>query len=190
MNIGTYTFNEFKQLAEKFHGYAAPGLLIGGYMVEKAKSLLAEGVLFEAVVETTKCLPDAVQLLTACSMGNTRVKIENLGRYALSLGDKHSGEGVRVSLDAQKLKAFPEIYAWFFKTKAKKDQDVALLEKEIERAGDSIFKCEYITVKKSYLGHKRMGAIAICPLCEEAYPLSDGATCRGCQGQVPYDARS
>ncbi len=37
MNIGNYTFNEFRQLAENFHGYAAPGLLVGGYMVEKAR---------------------------------------------------------------------------------------------------------------------------------------------------------
>ena len=67
MNIGSYTFQEFKRLAENFHGYAAPGLLIGGYMVEMAKARIPEGTLFEAVVETRKCLPDAVQLLTLCS---------------------------------------------------------------------------------------------------------------------------
>ena len=70
MNIGSYTFQEFKRLAENFHGYAAPGLLIGGYMVEMAKARIPEGTLFEAVVETRKCLPDAVQLLTLCSAGN------------------------------------------------------------------------------------------------------------------------
>ena len=52
MNIGSYTFQEFKRLAENFHGYAAPGLLIGGYMVEMAKARIPEGTLFEAVVET------------------------------------------------------------------------------------------------------------------------------------------
>ncbi len=186
MNIGPYTYKEFKQLAENFHGYAAPGLLIGGYMVEKAKSLLPEGTLFEAVVETAKCLPDAVQLLTLCSTGNMRVKIENLGRYALSLGDKYTGEGVRVSIDCEAMKNYPEIYSWFFKTKAKKDQDTKLLEEEIERAGDSILKYEYVTVKKSFLGHKHMDAIGICPLCSEAYPINDGPICRGCQGEAPY----
>ena len=64
MNIGSYTFQEFKRLAESFHGYAAPGLLIRGYMMEMAKARIPEGTLFEAVVETRKCLPDAVQLLT------------------------------------------------------------------------------------------------------------------------------
>lgn len=39
-------------------------------MVEMAKARIPEGTLFEAVVETRKCLPDAVQLLTLCSAGN------------------------------------------------------------------------------------------------------------------------
>ena len=52
MNIGSYTFDEFRRLAENFHGYAAPGLLVGGYMVELAKKHIPEGTLFEAVVES------------------------------------------------------------------------------------------------------------------------------------------
>lgn len=70
MNIGKYTFEEFVEKATAFHGYPAPGLLIGGYMVEAARAGLEDGVLFEAIVETPKCLPDAVQLLTLCSTGN------------------------------------------------------------------------------------------------------------------------
>lgn len=186
MNIGSYTFQEFKQLAENFHGYAAPGLLIGGYMVEKAKSLLPEGTLFEAVVESGKCLPDAVQLLTLCSTGNSWMKVENLGRYAVSLADKYTGEGVRVSVDPEALARFPEIYAWFFKEKPKREQDVDLLEQQIEEAGDTICKVEYVTVKRRFLGHKPMEAIGVCPLCHEAYPTGDGPICRGCQGEAPY----
>ena len=112
MDIGAYTFKEFHQLAENFHGYAAPGLLVGGYMVELAKRHLPEGTLFEAVVESGKCLPDAVQLLTMCSIGNNWMKIHNLGRYAVSLFDKHTGEGVRVSLVPVKMASYPELKAW------------------------------------------------------------------------------
>ena len=146
MNIGSYTFQEFKRLAENFHGYAAPGLLIGGYMVEMAKARIPEGTLFEAVVETRKCLPDAVQLLTLCSAGNNWMKVHNLGRYAVSLFDKHTGEGVRVSVDPAKLDAFPEIRGWFLKEKPKKDQDEVRLLSEIEEAGDGICKAEPVTM--------------------------------------------
>ena len=186
MDIGAYTFKEFHRLAENFHGYAAPGLLVGGYMVELAKRHLPEGTLFEAVVESGKCLPDAVQLLTLCSIGNNWMKIHNLGRYAVSLFDKHTGEGVRVSLDPVKMAAYPELKAWFFKEKAKKDQDIALLESEIEAAGDSICKVEPITVKRRFMGHKHMTRILCCPVCGEAYPVEDGPVCRGCQGEAPY----
>ena len=186
MNVGAYTFREFRRLAENFHGYAAPGLLIGGYMVERAKRGIPDGTLFEAVVESPKCLPDAVQLLTLCSIGNGWMKIHNLGRYALSLFDKHTGEGVRVSLDPEKMAAWPEIRAWFFKEKPKAEQDVARLEAEIEQAGDSYCKAEAVTVKRRFLGHRHMKAIACCSLCGEAYPAGDGPVCRGCQGEAPY----
>ena len=186
MNIGSYTFQEFKRLAENFHGYAAPGLLIGGYMVEMAKARIPEGTLFEAVVETRKCLPDAVQLLTLCSAGNNWMKVHNLGRYAVSLFDKHTGEGVRVSVDPAKLDAFPEIRGWFLKEKPKKDQDEVRLLSEIEEAGDGICKAEPVTMKRRFLGHTHMSAIGLCPMCGEAYPKEDGPVCRGCQGEAPY----
>ncbi|WP_291329437.1 FmdE family protein [Desulfovibrio sp. UCD-KL4C] len=186
MNIESYTFQEFKNLAQNFHGYAAPGLLIGGYMVAMAKRHIPEGTLFEAVVETTKCLPDAVQLLTLCSTGNNWMKVTNLGRYALSIGDKYTGEGVRVSIDPLKLEVFPEIRDWFFKRKPKHEQDVVRLEQEIEQAGDTICKVEKVIIKPTFLGHKPMEDSGVCSVCGEAYPLCDGPICRGCQGQAPY----
>lgn len=51
------------------------------------------------------------------------MKVHNLGRYAVSLFDKHTGEGVRVSVDPAKLDAFPRNPGWFLKEKPKKDQD-------------------------------------------------------------------
>lgn len=187
MNIGPHTFQEFKDMAAAFHGYPAPGLLIGGYMVEMAKAALPEGILFEAVVESRKCLPDAVQLLTPCSTGNNWMKVVNLGRYAVSLYDKYSGEGVRVSVDLGKLKAWPQIEGWFLKLAPKKDQDTPRLFQEIEDAGDTILRLEKITIHKRLLGHAHMARIEACPICREAYPTSDGAICRGCQGEAPYE---
>lgn len=186
MNIGAYTFEEFKQLAENFHSYAAPGLLIGGYMVELAKRHLPEGTLFEATVETSKCLPDAVQLLTLCSTGNQWMRVINLGRYALSLYDKHTGQGVRVSIKTEALEAFPEIKGWFLKLKPKHEQNEKALLEQICAAGDSICSVTPISIKRRFIGHKHMAAIAICPVCHEAYPVHDGPVCRGCQGEAPY----
>ncbi|BBD06990.1 FmdE family protein [Desulfovibrio ferrophilus] len=186
MNIGEYTFEEFKEKAREFHGYPAPGLLIGGYMVEEAKKRLPKDTLFEAMVESGKCLPDAVQLLTLCSVGNNWMKVLNLGRYAVSLYDKFTGEGFRVAVDAKKLENWPEIRSWFLKLKPKAEQDTEKLFAEIETAGPSICSIQPIVIDKRWLGHAHMGGVHVCPSCGEPYPGKDGAICRGCQGEAPY----
>jgi formylmethanofuran dehydrogenase subunit E len=188
MDIGEYTFEEFKRKAKEFHGYPAPGLLIGGYMVAAAKARIPEGTLFEALVESGKCLPDAVQLLTLCSTGNNWMKVKLLGRYAVSLYDKFTGVGVRVAVDLKQLEKWPEIRGWFMKEKPKAEQDTDKLFAEIEEAGDSILSIRPITVAKKYLGHGHMTTIDVCPVCGEAYPGSDGSICRGCQGEAPYES--
>jgi len=186
MNIGPYSFQEFKDKAAAFHGYPAPGLLIGGYMVELARRQLPEGTLFEAVVETPKCLPDAVQILTPCTVGNGWVRVLNLGRYAVALYDKFTGAGFRVWLDVDKMAAYPEISSWFLKLKAKADQDTDRLFAEIEAAGEDICSLSPIQMLDRSRKHKGMGRVALCPICAEPYPAPDGAICRGCQGEAPY----
>jgi len=186
MNIGPYSFEEFKAKAAAFHGYPAPGLLIGGYMVELARRGLPQGTLFEAVVETPKCLPDAVQILTPCTIGNGWVRVLNLGRYAVALFDKHTGAGFRVWVDVDKMAPFGEISSWFLKLKKKADQDTDRLFAEIEAAGESICSIAPIQMNDRARKHKGMGRVALCPICTEPYPAPDGAICRGCQGEAPY----
>ncbi len=155
-------------------------------MVEFAKSRLPEDCLFEALVETPKCLPDAVQLLTLCTIGNGRLRIVNWGIYALTLYDKFTGEGFRVSLDPALLEMWPEVKAWLLKTKPKKDQDHDRLFEEIRRAGTSICRIRPVRVDSRLLGKKDMGDIGVCPICREAFPVNDGGICRKCQGESPF----
>ena len=188
MNIGEYTYSEFKELARSFHGYPAPGLLIGAYMVEAVKCKIPEGTLFEALVETPKCLPDAVQLLTLCSTGNGWMRVINLGRYALSLYDKFSFDGWRVAINLEKLEPFPEIKSWFLKQKPKQEQDTEKLFDEIENAGDQYLTITPVHIRPQYQKKKISRTIIACPVCAEAYPKNDGAICRSCQGENPYQS--
>ncbi len=181
-----FEFENFIHIVESFHGYVAPGVILGGFMVNHAKSFIPEGVLFNAICETTTCLPDTIQLLTPCTTGNGRLKVFNLGRFALTLYDKEKGDGFRVFIVSQKIEEYSEIMTWFFKLKPKTEQNMELLITQIKEAGETLCGINPIQVRPEFLKKATRGEIVNCPCCHEAYPAKDGEVCRGCQGESPY----
>ncbi|MGA3083891.1 MAG: formylmethanofuran dehydrogenase subunit E family protein [Thermodesulfobacteriota bacterium] len=183
MKIRNYTFEKFVERVKEFHGYAAPGVIIGGFMVDLAYQHLPKEGLFDALCETPKCLPDAIQLLTPCTVGNGWLTVVNVGRYALTLYDKEIWEGVRVFVDTEKLEAWPELKAWFFKLKTKKEQDRDLLATQIKEAGSGICGVQKVEVAERFIIRRPRGSLAVCPKCKEGYPLDDGPLCLACSGK-------
>jgi formylmethanofuran dehydrogenase subunit E len=186
MDYRYFDIEGYVRLVESFHGYKAPGIIIGGFMVNLALRYLPEGTLFNAISETPACLPDAIQLLTKCTVGNNRLKILNFGRFALALYDKDEGKGYRVSLDSEKVDRWSEIRTWFFKLKSKAEQNTELLIFQIKEAKETLCEMHPIHVRPEFLKKEKRGEIVICPCCQEAYPAKDGEVCRGCQGESPY----
>jgi len=184
-----YTYPEALDFIRSFHGHLAPGLVIGLKMVDWAREQLPDDILFDVVCETNSCLPDAVQMLTPCTIGNNWLKIKNLGRLALTLYDKFSGDGMRVFIDPAKLKRWPEFFAWVYKRKPKADQDFDRLLEEIRQAGSDCLTGTPVAIDPSYRVKNSKGPISTCPLCGEAYPVNHGGICRGCQGAAPYAQR-
>lgn len=180
------TYEEYIDTVKTFHGYVAPGVVLGGFMVDLAYRNLPQGEFFDAISETRSCLPDAIQLLTPCTVGNGWLKIIDLGRFAISLFEKYTGNGVRVHVDSQKLDGWPELKAFFFKLKPKKEQDSELLMGEINLAHTSIFSVQKVMVNVDSIKSHRRDVFTVCPLCGEGYPENDGKTCLGCQGKAPY----
>ncbi|MFO7568573.1 MAG: formylmethanofuran dehydrogenase subunit E family protein [Smithellaceae bacterium] len=186
MNICTYSYEEYIHLVKSFHGTLAPGLLIGGFMVDLAMKHLPEGEFFDAVCETPVCLPDAVQILTPCTIGNGWLSVVPFGKFAVTLYEKYSGKGVRVYLDMDKLNAWPEIHDWYLKKKKKHEQDADALFGQIRQAGHRLLSVQHLQVEPDKIRRKKMGPVAVCPVCNEAYPTRDGDQCRSCQGDTPY----
>jgi len=186
MNICTYSYEEYLQLVKSFHGNLAPGLIIGGFIVDLAMKNLPEGEFFDAVCETPVCLPDAVQILTPCTIGNGWLSIVPFGRFAVTLYEKYTGAGVRVYLDTEKLAAWPEVRDWYLKKKKKSEQDKELLLAQIKEAGHGLLGVQKLQVDAEKVRRKKLGPAGICPVCGEAYPLRDGDSCRNCQGETPY----
>ncbi len=186
VTIGGRTIDDYIAMVTEFHGTFAPGLLLGGFMVEHAMKNLPPGGFFDVICETSHCLPDAVQLLTPCSIGNGWLKIIDVGRFALTFYDKHTGSGVRAHLDHQKLEPWGEIKNWFFRLKPKHEQSRERLIDEMLRAGEGVFGLRHLSVKSEFLAHRHGGTIVLCPECGEAYPSEHGARCRACLGALPY----
>jgi formylmethanofuran dehydrogenase subunit E len=184
--IMDHTFEEFVEIVRAFHGFEAPGVLIGGFMVDCASRQLPEGRMIDAICETSKCLPDAIQLLTPCTLGNGWLITVNVGRFALTLYDKETMEGVRIFIDPAKLEEWQEIKSWFFRLKTKQEQDFKRLLDEIREAGAGICSTQSVKVAPRMRGKKHRGRFAICPQCKESYPLDDGAVCLACQGEEMY----
>lgn len=186
VDICGYGRQAYLDLITSFHGYPAPGLITAGFMVGMARRALPEGTLFDALSETGSCLPDAVQLLTPCTIGNGWLSVTDVGRYALSLYDKYTGIGVRVHLDLDKLGPYPRIREWLLKEKPKKEQDSDGLRDDMFSAGESILSLAPVRLKEGGFGKRSKGDIGRCPLCGEAYPLRTGGLCGGCAGLLPY----
>lgn len=186
MNICTYSYEEYLHLVKSFHGNLAPGLIVGGFMVDLAMRHLPEGEFFDAVCETPVCLPDAVQILTPCTIGNGWLSIVPFGKFAVTLYEKYSGKGVRVYLDMEKMSAWPEIRDWYLKRKKKSEQDKDALLARIKEAGHGLLSIQHVQVEPEKVRRKKMGPVTVCPSCGEAYPTKDGAKCLSCQGHTPF----
>lgn len=186
ITIGPFLFSEFVERVKEFHGFPAPGVVLGGIMVESAVTHMPPKVLFNALSETNKCLPDAVQLLTPCTIGNGWLKIQNFGRFALTLYDRDTGKGVRVVLSPHRLEEWPEIRNWYYKLKPKEEVDSDELLNAIQTGGYDLCKLQEIQVQPFLLVKIKRGERVICPQCQEAYPSNGQGICLACQGEYPY----
>jgi formylmethanofuran dehydrogenase subunit E len=183
------SYEDFLTTIRNFHGWIAPGVVIGGFMVDMAQEHIGPDVEADAIVETIRCLPDAIQLFTPCTYGNGWMKVVDWDKFALTLYDKKTLEGVRVWLDLEKSKRFPDIYNWYMRLAPKKDLPLDVLLKSIEVAGRHVLSSFPVQVVR-YHGKIKKGRIEICSGCGEAYPASQGERCLACQGKGYYETRA
>ena len=103
------------------------------------------------------------------------------GKYAVTLYNATSGEGVRVFVDPEKTREYKNIDDWFLRRKPKKDLPKEIVIKEILKAGRNILSHESVKIK--VLGKKHL-PIKICVKCKEAFPSEGDELCEGCRN--PY----
>jgi len=184
-----FSKDDFLKKIEDFHGFTAPGLVLGGLMVDMAQELIranmGPGIDADAIVESKHCLPDAVQVFTPCTIGNGWLKVLDWGKFALSLYDKKTMNGYRVWFDVSKASEFPNLYNWYMKKVSKKDLPIEILLESIFEAGKDVLTSRTVSIRKTYIEGKK-GDTKICADCSEAYPVTQGETCLSCQGESYY----
>ncbi len=165
----------------KFHVKNAPGVVIGVYMVDLALELLdglypdRKAYVLNALCETRVCLADAIQVLTGCTFGNKYLRLDAIdnGRYALILYNRDTATGFRVFVDLKKInpEKFPELHAFFYKTRdyssrSRNDISKATIE-EFYRAERQIFSSR--KVKVNVPAKDELIPAAVCGKCGESY---------------------
>jgi formylmethanofuran dehydrogenase subunit E len=175
-----------------FHGFAPPGLLIGVFMVDLALEKLGAKPTDKlyAVSETSKCAPDAVQVITHATIGNKQLRIIETGRFSITLNRPSSGndaKGIRVYVDITKIAAYPVMYLWFTNDPAFKHvTDKDAIYDEILRGGRNILSWEPVKVLVS---RKKQWASVTCPICGETVPdyLVEDGRCMNCATTKYYE---
>lgn len=182
---------EIIRLAE-FHTYPAPGVLIGAFMVDYAMELLGvkKGQKLYGVCETPKCLPDALQVLSHITIGNNRLKIVPIGKFAITMNmpsEDATADAVRVYVDLEKLKKYPTVDVWYINSPAfdKKTMKGQLFD-EIFRAGRNILSFERVRVMVKI---KKKWSSVTCSCCGETIPdyLIEGDRCGACGSMKYYE---
>jgi formylmethanofuran dehydrogenase subunit E len=95
-------FETLLDRAAAFHGHLCGGQAMGVRMAlaglrelrmddpSKRENLVT-------FVEAERCIADAIQIVTGCTLGRRNLKLVNIGKFAATFVDISNGEGVRIS---------------------------------------------------------------------------------------------
>jgi formylmethanofuran dehydrogenase subunit E len=178
-------FEEQLEKAGKFHGDTCGGIVIGTkiamYGLEKlGMELNKQNKDLIVFVEIDRCMSDAVQAVTGCSMGKRSLKQMNYGRFAATFYNMSTGEAFRITdVDANSKKKLDETKEEMierFKNTPPKElfntQRVEIKLDENELPGKPIIKafCSICHEKVMDSKHKLIGGKPVCKSCsEESY---------------------
>jgi len=160
------------ELATALHGHLAPGIALGLRMSELALSRLnkkkGEKHLV-AISETARCLADAVQAATGCTLGHRNAFVEDYGKLAIAIGDTKTGRGVRVALmeDAGNLSRLMNM--WMMRLGKLTHEEEEELSRQFLNLDEKYFLIQNVEMKRTQSFES--SAIAKCIKCGELIPV-------------------
>ena len=177
--------DDFLHRAEDLHGHLSPGVVAGGFMVDAALKAYQPGEFLNVVVETVVCLPDAVQILTPCTLGNGFMQVLDWGKFAVTFYDREQLTGVRTWLQPEAVKANQIIASWYLRPPDGGKVAKEVVIRELLGCGHELVRSAPVKLKAALKSTEKVPT-AVCPGCGETYPLRQGERCYACQGQGYY----
>ncbi|SHI85865.1 FmdE family protein [Parasporobacterium paucivorans] len=101
------SFRSDLENAIEFHGHLCGGIIMGVRMARAAMDYLGidepeKNRDFIVYVENDRCISDAIQSVTGCSLGKRRLKWLDYGKMAASFIDMDTKKGIRLAVNADR----------------------------------------------------------------------------------------
>jgi len=176
------SLEEYFLRMEEFHGVRSPGMVLSGLMVDQALAKLGHVPYLNVAAETVVCLPDAIQILTGCTIGNGFLQVFDWGKFALTAYDRRSLEGVRVWLEAGTMDRFPMVQRWFDRERGPNRKPAFdELAGEMLAAGAELMGWRNVRLLRALKEEGRVPT-GLCRGCGESHALRNGPMCPACRG--------
>jgi len=187
------TFQEYLALAGK-DGLPRSGIILGVRMallglrelgLEDSQQIHDDLIV---VVETDRCLPDAMELVTGCRLGNRKLKLRDMGKMAATLLEVPNARAVRVAAreaaNQRALEMFPDL-----------DKEAALGKAYCILSDDELFarKWVHVAIAPEDIPNFRTSRVP-CALCGESIAFGkqilqgERTLCRSCAGDSYFAA--
>src|SRR3972149_3896390 len=180
-------------LAIDLHGHLAPGIALGLRMSEIALSRMntkkGDKYLI-GISETARCLADAMQAATGCTLGHGSAFVEDYGKLALTLGDIRTKKGVRVALKDDANKHSTLMNKWMMRLGKLSHEEEDELGMQLLDMEEKRFFIQDVEINRGQNFEKKK--IIQCGDCGELIPESlterkeNKIYCKSCRGTAYY----
>lgn len=180
-------------LAVELHGHLAPGIALGLRMSELAlfRMNTKKGDKYIiGISETARCLADAMQAATGCTLGHGSAFVEDYGKLALTLGDARTKKGVRVALKDDANKHSMLMNKWMMRLGKLSHEEEEGLGTQLLDMDDKHFLIQDVEINRGQ-NFEKSGIVA-CKECGELIPESlierkgPEIYCKSCAGSAYY----
>jgi len=137
-------------------------------------------------VELDRCLPDAIQLVTGCRLGNRTLKLCNFGKMAATFVDLRTNRAIRIT-------ALESMHQRGAELPSASEKEEMLRREYRTRSDEELFRYEWVRVNllPEDLPEARRARV-LCAECGEWIGLgreilrADRTLCRSCAGEGYY----